>query len=293
MAHVRRRDEKVYPAESHSFGMDRRAVLALCGTVATTLAGCGGNADGGGETTSPTTDTSTTTGTDRPALAVESVAAPDSVEIGWFYTVQFTVENRTDSERRLVSPISVRVDGEWEPFMQIEASVPPGTTTIERDLNAPLFLGDYRFRLEDPRATWGIQVTERRLPFGTQFTTPENLHLSVPGGKFVDSYSGAGSNRTLTPPGDRQFLLIRIRYRNPTEESITAPPLGVFHVRTGDETHDVALDDPGRRLTLEPNERREVELPFLVPSSTSVEDIEVRWTPTYRAGKTVAVWLSD
>lgn len=265
-------------------------MLALCGAAATALAGCGGSSGTDG-TTRPTTGTTTDTGTagGTTPLSVRSVDAPASVEIGQSYAVRFAVENPTDGERTLDTPVSVRTGGEWRPFTSISAGIPPGTTTVERELAAPLFLGTYRFRLDDPTAEWQVEATERRLAFGESFGTPQGLALSVLGGEFTDAYD-AGGNETITPSDDRQFLLVRVRVRNPTDGSTTLPPLGVFHVDAAGETYDVALDDPGQRVTVESGNRKEIELPFLVPTSVSVDDLAVRWAPEFRPGRTVAVW---
>ncbi|MFB6146360.1 MAG: hypothetical protein ABEJ08_01575 [Halobacteriaceae archaeon] len=276
--------------------MDRRSMLAACAAAATALAGCSASPnDGDTARPSPGTPTSTptpTTATDSTPLAVRSVDAPGTVELGKPYTVGFAVENPTDGERTLETPVSVRARGEWRPFTSISARVPPGSTTVEREFAAPRFLGTYRFRLQEPTAEWRIEATERRLAFGEPFTTPQNLSLVVLGGRFTDAYD-AGGNSTVTPPPDRQFLLVRVRLENPTGGSVTLPPLGAFQVRAGDGTYQVALNDPGQRVSVESGNRKRIELPFLVPGSVSAADVAVRWAPRYRPGRTVVVWRRE
>lgn len=266
-------------------------MLAVCGAAVTALAGCSGSS-GGPDGTDTATETTDGTTSDATPLAVRSAEAPGSVEIGQPYTVRFAVENPTDGARTLESPVSVRTGGEWRSYTSISARVQPGTTTVEVEFSAPRFLGAYRFRLDEPTAEWRIEATERRLALGESFTTPQGLGLSVLGGKFTDSYGGAG-NQTVTPPPDQQFLLVRARVANPTDGAVTLPPLGVFHVDARGATYDVALNDPGQRITVEAGNRKRIELPFLVPASLSASDLVVRWAPTYRPGRTVVVWQQE
>lgn len=266
-------------------------MLAACAAAASTLAGCG-DSSADGEPSPRTTGTATPTegSPTQPStpLAVRSVDAPGTVEIGQPYTVGFAVENPTDATRTLDTTVSVRTGGEWRQFESISARIPPGTTTIERELAAPRFLGTYRFRIDDPTAEWRVEATERLLGYGDRFTTPQGATLAVFGGEFADSYGGG--NETVTPPPDQQFLLIRVRFTNQTGEAVTLPPLGAFRVRAGGETYSVALNDPGQRVTVDPNNRTQIELPFLVPTSVSAADVAVRWAPRYRSGRTVVVW---
>lgn len=274
--------------------MDRRSVLALCGGAMTTVAGCGGSSGDTSDRTRSTTATPSPTSTDHDAtpLSIRSATAPETVELGQSYTVRFTVVNPTNQEQVLESPVSVRTSSEWRAFTSITARIPPGTTTISRKLAVPRFVGTYRFRLNAPRAEWRIQATERRLVFGESFRSPQGLQVAVLGGRFAESYQPR-PNRTVTPPSGQQFLVVLVRIKNPNSESLTFPPLGTFHVQAGGETYDVALDDPTRRLTVEPGSRTRIELPFLVPPSVSAADVTVRWAPSYRQRQTVVTWQTE
>lgn len=139
-----------------------------------------------------------------------------------------------------------------------------------------------------PRETSSPSI--RRVTWGESITTPQGLELTVSGGSFAETYSGAGTNRSITPPADRKFVLILAQVHNPTAETISLPSLGYFHVRVNETTYDVLLGDPSMQVPVGGGTTRQIQLPFLVPASTEASGVAVLWVPVYENGRIAVLW---
>lgn len=270
--------------------MDRRTACRVVGATVVGLAGCGGSS-GSSTDSSPTTEGSTgTTGSD--SVAARSVEAPSTVEVGQSFDVEVTVENTADAAAQYRSTVSYhREGGDWQRIGRLERSIEPGRTrTLTATLPGIAFLGTYRFRLDRSGRTWTTESTPRELTFGSEFVTPRRVGATVLGGNFTDTYEVVNSTETLTPPGDDRWLLVRVEFRNPTDGQLQSAPFSTFSVRAGDEEYGVRLSDPGRRVTMGPQDRSRVELPFVVPRDLTVDDVGVWWRLAYSPGDTAAVW---
>lgn len=146
-----------------------------------------------------------------------------------------------------------------------------------------------------PTATDGSSTatpspSPRRLTWGQTVSTPQDLQVTVNGGQFTETYSGGGTNETITPPADRKFVVILVQIRNPTPETTTFPSLGYFRLRANGSLFDVLLEDPSVQLSVDPDSIKRIQLPYLVPAATEPSDIEVLWSPVYQNGRIAVLW---
>lgn len=274
--------------------MNRRTLLAL---ATASLAGCGStgapstSTPPSSEDTDSPTDSSPTSTTGSTDLSVVGVEAPETVEAMASYSFRVRVRNPTDTSRRFESGLSVRAGGDWQSLdARFVGQVPAGETTLlGGQLPGFAFLGSYDLRLDATGRTWSVEVVPRTLSFGESFSTPRGLSVVVQGGEFTSTYTGGGNATARTPPGDTQWVVVRVTVGNPTGESTRFPPYGAFVLVAGGERYSVALANADDPVTLD-GDQTQVALPYVVPTGTDPSTISVRWEATIGGGRTAAVW---
>ncbi len=269
--------------------MYRRTVLSLVAGLV--LAGCGGS-EGSGPT-DVATEPSTVAG---PAgLSVAGIETPDTVPVNTLYGIVVDVENPTETRRRFDSGVSVQFGDEWRAVdATLSGAVPAGETArFGARLPGFAFLGTYDVRVDATGDTAPVEAVPLERSFGESFRAPDGVSVVVAGGRFVSTYRGGGGNATArTPPADSQWAVVRVQIQNPTGEQVEFPPYGAFVAVVDGERYSVALADADDPVTV-PGDRQTVELPYLVPSDATGDDLSVRWEPTYGGRRTGAVWSVD
>ncbi len=220
------------------------------------------------------------------------IETPETVPVNTLYGVVAEVENPTATRRRFESGVSVQSGGEWrEVDATLSGEVPAGETTpLGARMPGFSFLGTYEVRVDATGETGSVEAVPLELGFGESFRAPDGASVVVQGGEFASTYRGGGENTTArTPPGDRQWVVVRVQIRNPTDEAVGFPPYGAFVVVVGDDRYPVAIADADDPVTI-PGDQQTVELPYLVPADATSEGLSVRWEPTYGERRTGAVW---
>jgi hypothetical protein len=283
--------------------MRRRTFLASAGIAA--LAGCS-NGDGSA-TSTPTTEA----GTGSPNFELVGVEAPDSRALNNPTGFAIGIRNTGSGEGTFTSPLEQRVsDGEWRETGTIEMTLSAGETGEWRSPKfVPQYLGTLHFRLPEFDEAWSIEITPKRLDFGTHYATPTGLYINILGGSFESTYptatNGTADNGSTdgtitenttegTPAPDGQiWAIMRVDVRNRLEEPIATPGASSFVLEVDGERmsqqQDVS-DDPYEGGELAGRTVKRGDLVYAVPAGTQARDLTLSWGASLSDGDVKAIW---
>lgn len=285
--------------------MNRRQFLA--GLGATGLAGCSG---GGGpqtgtrvspapnpspaERASPTptsTGGHTPTADARVATSAEgfelvAIDAPAEVELGESYTLAFSVRNGSERTRTFSASVVTDAPGsaEWtDPGSWRETLEPGETATLESRAFTGRRLGTVHHRLTAFEHRVGVEVVARRLSFGTGYTTPTGVLLTVLRVRFRQSfeYSLSGYVYEESAPAGKTWAFVTVYAENTASNAALLPFKLNFSLLDGTSRYPyVRTHDPNGQYNggrVRPGGVREGWVRFSVPTSVESDDLAVAW----------------
>jgi len=276
--------------------MKRRALLASAGVGIASLTGClfGG---GGGDDS----DTETTVAGSQPVqnvsrnaadLRLKSINAADSTPLNERYTFEITVENSGDTAGVYRAPVTVqRGDGvEFQQEREALVYVEPGEEqTAAITIAGFSEIGRVNVRLDGASNQWGVEVRERRLPFGGTFRY-DSIELTVDRVELADSYTGPRGG-TVEAEAGQQWAFAWVRARNVGSERARSPitrNIRVIHEGAEYTSYGYATRRPQyESTTLQSGQETGGIIQYQVPSSVTRDEVTVR----FQQRGTEAVWM--
>lgn len=286
--------------------MKRRALLASVGVgVSTGLAGCfgGGNNNSNDQQTESGGRASTPTGTplgEEAQLSLRQIDAPPSAEIQLEYTFRIHVRNSGEQPGVYTAPVTVRRSGESQYRQVTEALVyvEPGETQAA-EISIPPFsgIGSANIRIESPQNQWRVDITGPELTYGEYFTLPGQMPISVQRVDLAQNNGGVGPNGSeVTAPSGEQYVFAHIEVQNNADTEDFIPEPDSFSVQyQGTQYTPVFFGGQGRytQAIVSSGTTYQGWIPFVVPSSASLDDLTVKYSSGTSTDSLLAFWQSE
>jgi len=240
------------------------------------------------------TDTDANETEEEPEPASFSIADigadVSSVEAGQSFEWSVTVRNTGGTEGSFESAVSRRKDGgSWEEIDDVGTDVEAGSESTVTVTDSIDYIGGYDYRLEGFRSRrFSVDVEERRLDFGEEYTTVELE------GQYI--YTREDGERDVVRAGDdEEFAFISVEAENPNKVNLEMPRRDEFVMTAGDQDDYAAVEYRGDDAYGEGGESavsiRGV-LAFRISDEYRPEDrFEISWARRYPDGVARVVWV--
>lgn len=290
--------------------MQRREFILLGGGAAAAIAGCtedtegNGNGNGNGGGSDPDTvedgDEDTPTETGEPNFQINSVDAPDEVEINEEWSWSVTIGNTGDAAGTFESTVyaSDLEANERVEVGTISEDIPAGgSTTYGSSSGSYPYMTRLRFELEGGTEIFTVQVLTKQLSFTDVYESPNRILATVQRVEFQDSYTwqgGSGSQYKEQPSSGNKWAFVYVYAENDSGSTEYLPFSRDFTMRVGNSQYDEALiyKDDGKYEGGEvgPGVVREGWVCFEIPESVSRSDLTIDWFDSTYEGEYGVRW---